>query len=100
MATTHAANELKQQGAIEAAQDPESKVSSNDAQRQIVANSKQAGVTAFTFNPNDSVEEKKAQVQAVCLHLFPLSPSLTTESLIVSCMFRQFPRTSTEGPAA
>ncbi|KUI53896.1 hypothetical protein VP1G_01297 [Cytospora mali] len=64
MATEQAASELKQQGAIEAARDPESSVTSDDAQKKMLQESKSAGLTAFTFNPNDSPEEKKAQVKA------------------------------------
>jgi len=63
MATEQAAAELKQQGAIEAAQDPNSTVTSIDAQNKIVQESKRAGVTAFTFNADSSVEEKKAAVR-------------------------------------
>ncbi|KAK4191774.1 putative tricalbin [Podospora australis] len=74
MATAVAANELKQQGAIEAAQDPNSKVTADDAQRQIVQNSKQAGVTAFTFDPDASVEEKKAQARAAIPEGLPRRP--------------------------
>ena len=66
MATAQAANELKQQGAIEASRDPNSNVTAEDAERKIVEDSRQAGVTAFTFDPNASAEEKKAQARAVC----------------------------------
>jgi len=66
MATTQAANELKQQGAIEASRDPESNVTVEDAERKIVEDSRGAGVTAFTFDPDASAEEKKAQARAVC----------------------------------
>ncbi|KAL2144777.1 hypothetical protein VTI28DRAFT_8539 [Corynascus sepedonium] len=64
MATTQAANELKQQGAIEASRDPESNVTVEDAERKIVEDSRGAGVTAFTFDPDASAEEKKAQARA------------------------------------
>ncbi|KAI1093498.1 tricalbin [Rostrohypoxylon terebratum] len=57
------ANELKQRGAIEAARDPESSVTSNDAQKKLVEESKNAGVAAFTFDPNASTEEKRAQAK-------------------------------------
>lgn len=65
MATTQAANELKQQGAIEASRDPNSNVTAEDAERKIVEDSRQAGVTAFTFDPDASPEEKRAQARAV-----------------------------------
>lgn len=64
MATEQAASELKQQGAIEAAQDHDSSVTADDAQKKILEESKAAGLAAFTFNPDASPEEKKAQVQA------------------------------------
>ncbi|KAJ4290691.1 Tricalbin-2 [Collariella sp. IMI 366227] len=64
MDTVRAANELKQQGAIEAARDPNSSVTAGDAERKIVEDSREAGVTAFSFDPNASVEEKKAQLRA------------------------------------
>ncbi|KAL2171133.1 hypothetical protein VTG60DRAFT_3648 [Thermothelomyces hinnuleus] len=63
MATTAAANELKQQGAIEASRDPNSNVTAEDAERKIVEDSMGAGVTAFTFDPDASPEEKKAQAR-------------------------------------
>lgn len=81
MATAVAAAELKQQGAIEAAQDPDSKVTADDAQQKIVEESRRAGVTAFTFNPDASPEEKKAQAQAVRVILGNecIPPKLTTK---------------------
>jgi hypothetical protein len=66
MATVQAANELKQQGAIEASRDPNSNVTAEDAERKIVEDSRQAGVTAFTFDPDASPEEKRTQARAVC----------------------------------
>ncbi|KAK0657513.1 C2 domain-containing protein [Cercophora newfieldiana] len=63
MATEKAETELKQQGAIEAAQDPESSVTSADAQKTILAESKKAGVAAFTFDPDATREEKAAQAR-------------------------------------
>jgi hypothetical protein len=65
MSAASQAGELKAQGVIEAAQDPNSKVTADDAQRKIVAESKKAGVQAFTFNPDASPEEKAAQARAV-----------------------------------
>lgn len=61
------AQELKQQGAIEAAQNPESSVTAEDAQQQMVEQSKNAGIPAFKFDPDASPEEKRAQAQAVSL---------------------------------
>lgn len=78
--STREARELKQQGAIEASQNPESGVSADDAQRVIVEQAKNAGVMAFTFDPDATPEQKRAQARAVShLHkaanfscLFPL----------------------------
>ncbi|KAG5976940.1 hypothetical protein E4U55_007136 [Claviceps digitariae] len=58
------AAELKQQGAIEAAQNPDSVVTAEDAQQQMVEQSKNAGIPAFKFDPDASLEEKRAQAQA------------------------------------
>jgi hypothetical protein len=59
------AGELKAQGVVEAAQDPNSTVTAEDAQRKIVQESKKAGVAAFQFDPNATPEEKAAQARAV-----------------------------------
>lgn len=63
MSTAKEANELKQQGAIEAAQDPNSSVTADDAQKKMVEESQSAGVTAFTFDPKASPEEKRRQAR-------------------------------------
>lgn len=63
------ANELKQQGAIEASQDPNSKVTAADAEQVILDEAKKAGVPTFSFDPNASVEEKAAAAKAVSLHI-------------------------------
>jgi len=65
MPTPSEAAELKTQGVIEAAQDPNSKVTAEDAQQRIVHESKRAGAVALTFDPNASPEEKAAQARAV-----------------------------------
>ncbi|KAL2257856.1 hypothetical protein VTK26DRAFT_9080 [Humicola hyalothermophila] len=82
MATARAANELKQQGALEAARDPESNVSAEEAQRKIVEDSKQAGVAAFQFNPDASPEEKRAQARAAIpegFHRRPKGVAIVTD---------------------
>ncbi|KAL7819079.1 tricalbin [Trichoderma gracile] len=58
------AHELKVQGAIEAAQDPQTSVSPDDAERLLVDQARNAGAPAFIFDPNASVEEKRSQVAA------------------------------------
>jgi hypothetical protein len=62
------AAEIKMQAAVEMAQDPNSSVTPDDAQKKMVEESKKAGVAAFTFDPNAAPEEKAAQARAVsCL---------------------------------
>ncbi|KAK3341178.1 C2 domain-containing protein [Lasiosphaeria hispida] len=63
MATEKAEGELKQQGALDAARDPESSISADDAQRVILSESKKAGITAFTFDPDATPEQKQAQAR-------------------------------------
>ncbi|GAM85418.1 hypothetical protein ANO11243_034250 [Dothideomycetidae sp. 11243] len=58
------ASELKQQGALEAARDPNSPVSSQDAQDLVAKEAKAAGAQAFQFDPNASAEDKAAQAKA------------------------------------
>ncbi|KAI1176202.1 C2 domain-containing protein [Nemania sp. FL0916] len=64
MATAQQASELKQQGAIEASRDPASAVTADDAQKKLVQESQNAGVAAFTFDPDASPAEKRAQAKA------------------------------------
>lgn len=58
-------NELKSEGAIEAAQDPNSSVTAQDAERVMLEESKKAGSAALQFDPNASPEEKAAQARSV-----------------------------------
>lgn len=60
--------ELKQQGAFEAAQDPNSSVSAEDAEQKALAESKKAGAAAFAFDPDATAEEKKRQIKAVSFY--------------------------------
>ena len=64
MASREAA-ELKTDGVIEAADNPETNVTADDAQKEMVAQSKKAGVPAFSFDPDASPEEKRRQAEAV-----------------------------------
>lgn len=73
----HAA-ELKSQGAVEAAQNPESNVKSQDAQHVMAAESKKAGVAAFEFDPDASPEAKAAQARSVCRSIDSLDWPLIT----------------------
>ncbi|KAH8602678.1 C2 domain-containing protein [Bisporella sp. PMI_857] len=63
MASSEAA-EIKTHGAVEMANDPNSSVTADDAQKKMVEESKKAGVPAFTFDPDASPEEKAAQARA------------------------------------
>lgn len=65
--------ELKAQGAVEAAQDPESSVTPSDARRVLVDESKKAGAVALEFDPDASPEEKAAQAKAVSSVALPPS---------------------------
>lgn len=59
------AGELKQQGALEAARDPSSRVTAAEAEHVMIEESKRAGSVALEFNPNASPEEKAAQAASV-----------------------------------
>ena len=61
------AGELKSQGATEAAQDPHSNVSAENAEQVMADESNKAGITALQFDANASPEEKAAQARAVSL---------------------------------
>ncbi|RMZ86937.1 hypothetical protein DV736_g5840, partial [Chaetothyriales sp. CBS 134916] len=64
-------NELKQQAAVEAAQDPNSKVTAADAERAVLEESKKAGAVALAFDPNATSEEKARQAKAGASDLKP-----------------------------
>jgi anthranilate/para-aminobenzoate synthase component II len=59
--------ELKSKSAVEAAQDPNSRVTAQDAENVMAAESKKAGIAAYQFDPNASPEEKAAAAHAVSL---------------------------------
>lgn len=77
MATEQSANELKQQGAIEAARDPQSSITAEDAGKKILEESRAAGVEAYRFDPDASTAEKKAQAREVGTCLQCLGPAST-----------------------
>ena len=66
MATASEAAELKVEGVVEAAENPNSSVTAEAAEHEIVEQSKNAGVAAFQFDPDASPAEKRAQAKAVC----------------------------------
>ena len=61
-------HEMKSKGAEEAAQDPNSSVTADDAERVIMDESKKAGAVALSFDPNASPEEKARQAKSVSLY--------------------------------
>jgi Ca2+-dependent lipid-binding protein len=64
MATEARANELKSQGAFEAARDPNSSVTAQAAENTAVEEARKGGSAAFQFDPDASPEEKRAQARA------------------------------------
>ncbi|ORY04571.1 hypothetical protein BCR34DRAFT_604821 [Clohesyomyces aquaticus] len=58
------ASELKTQGAIGAAQDPNSNVTAAAAENVMVDEAKKGGSAVLTFDPDASPEEKRAQARA------------------------------------
>lgn len=76
MATEIAANELKQQGAMEASRDPGSSVTADDAEKKILEETKAAGVDAFRFDPDATPAEKKAQAREVSRSYHWLGPCI------------------------
>lgn len=57
--------ELKAQAAVDAAADPNSSVTADEAERVMVNEAKKAGSPAYIFNPDASPEEKAAAAHAV-----------------------------------
>lgn len=50
-----------------AAQDPNNRVTADDAERVMAEESKKAGIPAYRFDPDASPEEKAAQARSVSL---------------------------------
>lgn len=69
MATMQRASELKQQGVLEAAQDPNSSITPEQAEHRVLDEARKGGSAAFKFDPDASPEEKAAQARAVRMHL-------------------------------
>ena len=70
MATESRANELKTEGAMEAARDPNSSVTAAAAEKTALEEAKKGGSAAFEFDPDASPEEKRAQARARVPHGF------------------------------
>lgn len=58
-------HELKAEGVAEAARDPSSNVTADDAEKAMVDQARAGGAAAFTFDPDASPEEKAAQAKEV-----------------------------------
>jgi hypothetical protein len=71
------AKELKQHGAVEAAQDENSQVTAEEAEKVLIDESKKGGAAAFQFDPDASPAEKAAQAGAVSILPSLLGSSLT-----------------------
>jgi len=77
MASSNREAELKQQGALEAAADPNSSVSPEAAEKKVMQEAKKAGSVAYEFDPNASTEEKRAQMQSVSFSGFAMMLACT-----------------------
>jgi hypothetical protein len=61
--------DIKIEGAVEMANDPQSSVTAEDAEQKLVVEGKKAGVPAFQFDPDATPEQKAAQARAVSLSI-------------------------------
>ncbi|KAF2766811.1 tricalbin [Teratosphaeria nubilosa] len=61
--SAHSAAELKSQGALEAARDPNSSVTAQEAENKALQEARNAGAPAFQFDPNASPGEKARQLK-------------------------------------
>lgn len=71
--TERGKEELKAQGVVEAARDPNSSVDAADAEKALKDHARAAGAAAFEFDANASPEEKAAQAREVCRLQSPTS---------------------------
>jgi Ca2+-dependent lipid-binding protein len=60
-------HELKSQTAVEGAQDPNSPVTAQDAEKIIHEEARAGGAAAFSFDPDASPEEKAAQIKQTAI---------------------------------
>lgn len=59
------ASELKQQGVLEAAADPNNSITAEQAEQTVLKQAKDAGAAAFQFDPDATPEQKAAQIKEV-----------------------------------
>ena len=64
MATQSRESELKQQGLLDAAKDPNSSITAHQAENALVDQAQAGGSAAFQFDPDASPEQKRAQARA------------------------------------
>lgn len=83
--------EMKQQGAIEAAQaasrDPKSHISPETVEKKLVEDNRKAGFPAYQFDPDASPEEKAAEAEAVRFAPTVLLALGADDSLACACEF-------------
>ncbi|KAI4671195.1 uncharacterized protein J4E88_009228 [Alternaria novae-zelandiae] len=63
MATASRESELKRQGLLDAAKDPNSSITANQAEKSLVDQAQAGGSVAFQFDPDASPEQKRAQAR-------------------------------------
>jgi hypothetical protein len=90
MASETASNaEAKQQGIIDTAQaaanDPQSHIPPELAEKKLVEESRKAGVPAFQFNPDDSPQAKAEAAKSVSCCARPSSPAVLLTFFRVLC---------------
>jgi hypothetical protein len=86
MATAQHASELKQQGALEAARDPNSRVSAQAAEQTVIDEAKKGGSAALQFDPDASPEEKRRQARSVrMLEVKGAAKRESTDSAAIAC---------------
>lgn len=90
------APELRQQGAEEAARDPNSNVTSEDAEQFMVEQTKKAGVPAYQFDPYASPEEKAAQARSVSEPSVYVPELALLKTIIPACAGGPSPREKTK----
>lgn len=68
--TAASERELKAEGVAEAARDPNSSVTAEDAEKALVDQARAGGAAAFTFDPDATPAEKAAAVKEVSMQVY------------------------------
>ncbi|RAR10473.1 membrane bound c2 domain-containing protein [Stemphylium lycopersici] len=82
MATESRESELKQQGVLEAAKDPNNSITAQQAEKSLVDQAQAGGSAAFQFDPDASPEQKRAQARARVPPGFHHDPSHNATALV------------------